>query len=345
MELASSICLSDGEALVTAITKGGGEKTLKGSDLFRFGLPKADGRTKMVQTDFSSWRRESIQEYSFAVARPIEVNESHAVWSFLADGYRFVVPALALMRCLVAGEARILPKLFRPQSLDDVYDFSDAKQVTNFRLAPRPTQTSELRSLLSWLACFPSARRLWASAYLSAMNERLDLELPNARVTFTVWEHGSSPGRNCYVAGLRLEIIQPLESPFDFASDHLREIRPCTGKPLPPTKPQAKPAHEAETNQAAFEVSDKQWSIAEPILGRAKGPQMDLRVRLNCVMRKLLGQETWAEVGLPYKIKANNLIASFTAWRSDGRWEKLKAAIPELNELLVRNSPSGRQQD
>ncbi|MBN8503352.1 MAG: hypothetical protein J0L58_02675 [Burkholderiales bacterium] len=292
-----------------------------------------------IKSDLSTWKAVNFDEYAFGVERGADQTTlAHDAWTFVHKDRRYVVPALVLMRAIVQNDADLLKKLFQAQSLEDICCpvTSDVKSVERIVVSSRLKRASKrktpgLSALLSWLYSFPSARRCWASAYLSAKQGRIGLTLPAAALTFSLYGAHFRTSGNVYVTQLSLVDVEANEEPLPFASEHPRQIsvRQISSK--------SEEEWEAQLALASkLEISEDIWQAVEPILARSKGrgPKADNRKRLGCVLQVISAGSTWSEAARIHKCSVGTAADALSRWKQDGRWSEVTRALTQFGISL-----------
>lgn len=337
MNLATSIRIEDGDVVATAIDGQGSTLALSPEELAIHGLPTGKEESYLVRTDLSTWLPASFDEYAFAALRPA-IAAQHQAWSFVHGRRRYVVPALALIRSLVKTEAGLFPKLFQPQSLDDICSPTSgpngATVVVHARLrsSQQRTQNSVVVPL-SWLYSFPSARQAWSSVYQNAKQGRIGLSLPSAILTFNVHSMRQAGSANVYVTRLSLQAIEPQEEPLPFARGHERRLRVSGHSEEPRLSPASGPSAAVESlRPQRYEVADDVWDAVEPILRGGRGRKTDNRRKLNTILQVTQTETTWEMAAVMHHLPKTNASTALNRWQRDGRWDRVMETLTRLGE-------------
>lgn len=339
MDIATGIDYSAATPIARCIGASGQETSLRIDELGRSGLPRTTGTFRRIKTDLRSWKPCSFDEYAYAIGRPVANDWQHAIWSFVDGNGRFLVPALALLRGLAKPNKRLLPFIFRPQSLDDICVLNSnasGPSVSVLDALPKLHKRNydNLEQRLLWLTCYPSARRAWASVYHSATQGRIDISLPSAlieaRVQFV--KHGN----NHYVTKLGLSSAEALEQPFPFAqgapsrftffSDRIRDttsLRNTPGRSKKLTLSMNIPRHPS----GMLEVSDEEWSLIDGILARPNWMAQNQRDSLDAILGKLANSIPWADVKRQGSDAQAHVAVMFQRWKKSGKWDKILAVL------------------
>lgn len=338
MELVTGIDWDSGSPRARCHGVKGTAVSISVGDMVTRGLPPSQMQSsyaRRVTTDLRRWRPVSFNEYAFAFNRPLLDEPAHAAWSFVDGSTRLVVPALALLRALVRPSKALFPYLFRPQSLDDVCGYtSEADMGGRVRVLapgdPRVMRSPEVVESLSWMYCFPSARRAWGSVYQSAKQGMLNFALPEAVLTLNV--RSVRLGANAYVTSLNAVELIAQEEPLPFAQGHPRTIHASafakggqgrvadTGKQrkgLPPFQ----------------HLTDQEWHEIGPLLQSGKGlrPE-DQRSLLDAILWKFAESVRWEDVKLRLGTSLAKAPTTYSRWKADGRWDAVVTRLSELRQ-------------
>ena len=350
MELVTGIEWEDNRAIATGLGPRHAPIQLEIGNLGSIGLPGDRGERRLLDTDFQDWLPAQFAEYAFAIGRPISKEQGHSAWAFHNGSSRYVVPALALMRALFRPHKTMLPRLFRPQSLEDVCTFTERGDGASVAVLPglgnarRYRERSSVLALLSWFYFFPSARRSWSSVYAEACKGALGMSLPLASSSLVL--NGVPMGNNFYVTRINVMSLCPKEEPFEFASK-------CTVAPIDLYATNHKSgkasksalAHERTLGlrQGEAAVSDVEWNVVREILdsNRLRGRRSSDNTRgvLDGILQKLCFGTPWMDTTYPSGITHSAASTALHRWRGDGRWEQVFAVLSEMRRPESSISP------
>jgi hypothetical protein len=335
MELITGIDWREGKTVALATVCWNKTSDVELSELASRGLPDSDALLRRYILDLRKFRCASFEEYAFVFNRPTLEKYRHSTWSVLCGRTRLVIPALALLRAFIRPGQVLFPKLFKPQSLDDVCEFSknDNEYFVQslIRLGDiRNTHNKTFMGPLSWFYCFPSARRAWASVYQSAKKGRLHFELPKA--TMTVSLRGMRVGATIYVTQLGLIGIEAHEDPLEFAMGHSLFIEAS------PTRSKAY-MRNAQDEPVAIEfqeLSDAEWDSIGPLLIREnRVPHIDYRPLLNCVLQKLSTTVSWQTAAELNNVTVTQAATVLSRWQADKRLDRVVERLSEIRYGVV----------
>lgn len=290
------------------------------------GLPRVPRkRSFSVRTRFADWVAADATKYFGDSGDKDPVR--HRVWSFnrqtKSGEVEVLVPALALMRALLRPHTYVLARMFQPHALDLVCLFIDG--------APRPTKpwprartSSESQPFvgaMTWMHCFPSARRAANSIYDRAKDGWLDLELPQATVELYV--SGVARGQTFLATQLAFSTIEATEESFPFASSTARhfDLRPDTGpsQSLPKLRLQA----------GDYRMSDPEWCLVAPLVAGPHARRHAPRDVLNAILSVMCGVAPSLSSQLDdsnvRRVYANQL----TYWRGNGKLREVTAILEQ----------------
>lgn len=335
MELVTGIQMDGGVVLARGIGSHGREFSMPVSQLASRGLPRLRGHLRNVTTNLQEWKRCSFDEYAFAVGRPLASEPHQGAWSFVDGTERFVVPALALLRGLVRPGTTLFPRLFRPQSLEDLCSVSNDGGTLNVHLRrecgdQRVRSSVETPLRMSWLYCFPSARQAWASVYNEACRGWLDMLLPKARVTFGTYSLRA--GRNAYVTRINPLTVDASEEPFPFAQGHPLSFSLVAQAKRGDKRSLQHPVKaEVPLRAGAVLVSDSEWETLRPIIENKRNSE-NSRAILDGMLLKLHSGATWELNAYPSGASRTATIAAYYRWNADGRFERVLSALRQLRQ-------------
>lgn len=326
MELVSRIEIENGRISALAVNKNGELRSFEPSEFVTRGLPKKSGvagHSIDVRTSFKDWEPCSLHDYARAFELPSTTVGNHSAWKFGEEGGTYVVPALTLIRTLVGRRKRLYSHLFKPQSLDDVCSWDDKNaevSVPSERIhCPIGRDGSHLRyaEMLTWMFCFPSARRAWASVYQAALNGRLHMYLP--RATADLQLKCRVDGDTSYVFDLKFIASQPEEEPFEFAARCKRNFGAMNR--FRPT-----------TIEHYKTVTDSQWAAVAPILVDTRYPASQPRTDFDTMLLKQREQLSWPEAAKALNTNPSRVASLHLSWTGSG---KLQRAVQRLAELAT----------
>lgn len=156
---------------------------------------------------------------------------AQAFYALALDGEEIVMPAATLMCAMFRPFHGICRYLFAPQGLDSlcIPQGNDPHPEMLFFQCPRaatgiqPDKAQGILNSLSWMYCFPSARRMTCSALEHAMQGRLDLELPIGDLELC-GNAGRLPSGRLLVLEVRIRLLETNEQPFDAFSRHAQVV-------------------------------------------------------------------------------------------------------------------------
>lgn len=311
------------------------------SELGARGLPTPDcTKRRVVVTDFATWHQAFSAEYQGAFGITA-VSDGHQVFEFTANGRRYVVPALALMRGLFRPNRHVLAEMFKPQGLERVcYPIlaGDFVSVAPIKRADSFSLLSILQPL-AWMYSFPSARQMCGSVHELMVGLQIGLSLPIGKARMAL--HYIESGTNNYVTSLTLVTFDSGEDPYEFAANQPRHIdfheglaaasgrvhRQCVVDDSIPRHP-----------DGSTDISNAEWLVLEPLFAsRRTNAKHHPRMLLDSILAKLIGGTAWRKAS--YK---EGTWVNASAWlqqlQKSGQWavivETLKALRVEENEYI-----------
>lgn len=304
-------------------------------DLKDRGAP--DGGCKIrraFETNLQDWTRVPAARYlaAFDGLAPA-ASEQHAVFSLRCGRSDFLVPALVLLRGLFPLVPQALAYAFTPRPLEALcipltrcghwsVAMPDMKGWYNARFR-RPSVEA-----LTWTSLFPSARRAWHSVHKAALQGRMDLQLPLARLR--VVAYGLRAGDTVHVTRLVVNALVAQEEPMAFAAGACRSFVLMTNSE--PIEPGVNAYFESHEEHAARRLclSDQEWAQLEPYCER----QVPVRGRAvrhaprdvaDGLAIRALTALPWAEIPVP--VAGDALATHAQRWRANGQWEQLMAVL------------------
>lgn len=204
-------------------------------------------------------------------------------------GQQVIVPAQELICLLLTGNEKLRPLLFTPTAPES---FLESDPLHRVKLVPalKRRGTSHGMSLLRWITSYPSARRAWASVYAHALDGRLGLHLPNARME--VRFRGVTHGPHVLTVDCALAALEPTEAPF-VPDSH--GPAPWTFKTRAEERFRRVPLlHRAD---GSLQLSDEEWAEINDILGEDLVSAVEnTRVALNALVYAHASGTSWSHV-------------------------------------------------
>lgn len=292
-----------------------------------------------VRTEFAAWRSVKDGEFLAALGFPEGTGSKHEIYEFQAAGKTFQVPALVLMKGLFRPFRGLGPLLFRPQSLENtVFPVGNgADPAVEFFCEPRatfrmnPSRSSRgILAALSWMYCFPSARRMWDSVMVKARHGVLGLRLPEGTASLVL--HAFNHGDKWLVTDITVVTVATSEPPFEFAAGHATLIEFHYGSRLlsnggkPPRQIPDLPGRNGE-----WGLSDSEWAVVEPLLTKQVTVRHTLRAIVDCILEKFGQGVAWSKLAVG---SANRpaVVATYQRMLKDGRWAVLLDALKQLRQ-------------
>ncbi len=294
-------------------------------------------------TSFADWRELSTAEtddLAKELGFPTGCN-GQTFYEFKVEGERYIIPAGVLMCAMFRPFHGIAKYLFAPQGLDNLcipYGNCEQPELLFF-VGVRGTtgiQTKKAQGILnslSWIHCFPSARKMWCSVLEQTSQARLNLRLPSGAIQFTgsgrLLKHEA-----ILISEFRIKLLKTQELPFESYSRHTSviEFERIAQKPEKPKQGcELKKDSSIPVRESNWEVTDDEWLALENILVIRRNYATTERARrfLNLILHKLSQGLSWADVtDSPLEVRECSMC--LFRIKADGRWEKI---IAKLNEL------------
>jgi hypothetical protein len=317
-----------------------GVRMAKLSALVSGGLPSVRTHRMVIQQEIETWRVTSSSDYLvvFGINECAPQPNLHTVYETWAKDTRVLVPALVLMRAFFRPAKYLLPEMFLPQALDRVrfLDLSTpVPRVEFLRTTWRNLgdKYGDVSTPIAWMSSFPSAIAFAASVHEYAMEGRLAVKLPNARVKLAF--HGQLERSTLFATNAELLEILATERPLDWAATHPRLVfRRATH--VPTAQSQVLRVTLPRRPDGAVDVSDDEWRLIEPLLCQPerarRSRQHHPRQLFDGVLRKLVLGTAWRNT--PYVVgSATNALFAYRQWNRSGA---LQAALFVLRRCRMR---------
>ena len=194
----------------------------------------------------------------------------------------------------------------------------------------QPHNGQGILNSLSWMYCFPSARKMWSSVLIHARSGLLNLDLPRGELTFI--GRGVPVGGQVLVTELTLQLLKTGEPPFVSFDNHVRTVlfqrsrdkasfRKGTGRRT--TK-----ATDLPSRDGVYALSNDEWDNLRESMCRPSTIQRqhDTRDLIDGALEKLGRGLTWANAPAP-KNGAVMVKSTYRRMKEDGRWDLLMASL------------------
>lgn len=323
----------NGQFYLSSIERNGVKSANRIDELPRINAIQKPNRVS-IQTDFSNWKISSAKYYLEKSGFDPVVDEGHRVFSFEYQGLIYLVPAFVLMKAFFRPCKKAFKFLFKPNGLEHFcVPKVDVPTKIDFisHNYQRHSSTGFIEPL-SWMWCFPSAKRLWDSVYSFAQSGFLSLELPIGTANGVF--HGRKVGNAFVVTRVHLLKINTTESPYPFAAEHSALIH-FHDKVALIWNREISQSNIKCNEHGTFNLTDDEWYCVQGLINykpRAKNkPQHALHMRslLNAILEKTGNKIAWVNAQFP---NGNTNLAKyhFREWNKDGRWN---AVVDYLNSV------------
>lgn len=307
-------------------------------------LSSAPGHAKLRgRTSFSDWRRLTETELR-ALSEELGFSGSvprQTFYAFELDGQRNIIAAGVLMCAMFRPLHGISRYVFAPQGLDNLcqpYGNREKPDVLFF-INPRTTtgmqadKAEGIVNSLSWMHCFPSARRMWSSAFDHARTRQVNLTLPTADIHYYGSGNGLRSGA-VLIQEFHIRLLETDEEPFEQFSRHTKVIEferilhklDTSRQKRTGTKDASIPLRHGD-----WSITDSEWSILRDDIfrKRSRGTEANIRRILDLQLEKLSQGLSWSAVATD---PSEQCVCRryLTRMRADGRWEFLIAKLTEL---------------
>jgi hypothetical protein len=296
------------------------------------GVPMGSLEADTISTSFDTWRLLSAEEArSYPSAFGIQADmATHQIFEFSKGCYRYRIPAIVLVRALLKNRASLMTAIYRPQGLEraitPLFEGERLESCVN-------SESSRLgvnNDFLLWLYGYPSARKMFHSAYEHLMHGRIGLTLPQGTVIARSTFFAESPVHEVrYVTELKIGYLKTAELPLEFLARKLPAIHfhgAIGGK--------RQNVYDDECSFGADGrggLSDVEWSEIQPLIAGIPSCR-DSRALLDGILYKLGTGLIWRTCPFPDG-----------AWRYAAEFYRLlNRRWPEIMKVLWQHRTSGR---
>jgi len=331
VELVVGVGFEGKELCAYAVNREGEGTHFPVADLYRRGLDNTTRKSmSRITTNFCEWSladpREYLHEVGFSASASMAINQHF--FEFQADGTRFVVPALLLMREIFRPAKFLLPMMFRPHALEQLSKaevLASGETVftaeASWATPGRVKSYSDWGETMNWMNIHPSAKEMASSVHRYALSGFVGLELPMA--TAQVVCRGIRIKKKMFVTSLTLTTLAPLDFP---------ESR--FAKALPLLHMHAGTLGKGETRvtstanfvvpvrmDGTVELTDYEWELVEPVLMSNRKCNQPFtrspRDLLDGILGKLASGKPWRTA--PYKVGTyQNAVTACRDWTRRG---------------------------
>lgn len=270
-----------------------------------------------------------------------------------ADGQQtFLIPIGVLMCALFRPFPGMSRYLLAPQGLDNLIlpfdiDNSSKPEIRFYESARghtglQPDKAEGILNSLSWLYCFPSARRAWNSVLEYARQGRLDMRLPIGSLSF--YGRGISFGNQFLITELTIKLLETTEEPYPAYSQHTKliefqRILHAEHRVTPLTKKENNLPRRPDKD--CYSLSDDEWQSLQPLLEKPSQipRQFSLRTVISSILHKLGHGMPWSEVPeLPFSTSL--LPRTYSRMQKDGRWQILMSHLQASRLCKYQTAPN-----
>lgn len=279
------------------------------------------------ETDLGSWRPVAANEWlaGLGVNAPSE-GIDHLVWRGMLGSTEVVVPAIALMQALLRPMTYVLVNMFAPQALDGICKVVEGKPVPNvsWRGVREKVDTAAFIGPMTWMHCFPAARRMAASIYEYACQGVLGWNLAPARLVASM--HGRRRGDVLYVTKVFVSEIQTDETPFEFATGIGERFATRSWEQLWPE------ARQMPLRDGSHSLSDDEWAEVEQLIPHrvSKTRKYSHRAVIDEILLNLCPGSTTGTSG---QVPRQSVRGYRQVWRARGQWDAVEAKIREMRRV------------
>jgi transposase len=258
--------------------------------------------------------------------------DGQAVFRLVEGDRQYLIPASVFIAGMMKPIQHIQKFLFKPQGLESFCTplLEDGTPKVGIHLPcravfGRATTFAGLAPTYSWIHCFPSANAMWASVYQAACDGRLDVALPNARITMRV--HGVKSDNFHLVTEMSITKLEALEQPFEFATNHTRHIVMHESAGLD-WQTLNHPKNTLPAREKEWRLSESEWQAISLLLLRRGSAKYDLREIVDLILVKFGTGCPWRKLefgNLNFSIVQN----TYHTLQKNGNWQKIEKTLTE----------------
>jgi len=319
------------------IDKDGTRQSHPLSEIGSFLKDDASRHKNKFDTSFQDWQLASVADYLHGFGICVSVREHHRVFKIQCEQMTYFIPAGVLFKAIFRPLNLTVTHIFRPQSLEQVCIPTLKGAGVHFvmsGLRGRNQSCLSLQQPLSWMWCFPSAKRMWNSVYDYACQGQFACDLPLGKARLVV--KGRKKKQNFFVTEMTLLQVTPDEEPFEFAFGHPTAIvfhESVSFRTKQLSDFVAQPDKTLETINGRWEMTDEEWRAIYPMFsaqetrGRSKRKH-DLRTLIDGIIAKLGTGVPWTK----FVFKTGtwfNASKLYGECKKDGRWEKIQIILAQ----------------
>lgn len=286
-----------------------------------------------ITTDCTKWSREEAKPFwQYIGIESSKPKLGQAVFQLIEGDKHYLIPVSVFITAVMRPIQHIHKFLFKPQGLDSfstpLLDSNTPKigiHLPSYSVFGYRTVPSGLMATYSWIHCFPSANAMWASVYQAACDGRLDVALPNARMTMRVQSIKSDNFH--LVTELCITKLVALEQPFGFASNHTRHIVMHESAGLD-WQALNHPKNTLPAREKEWRLSESEWHAISSLFPRRGSAKYDLREIVDLILVKFGTGCPWRKLefgNLNFSIVQN----TYHTLQKNGNWQKIEKTLTE----------------
>lgn len=294
--------------------------------------PKRRVRGRLSFNDLRRLNKDEVADLSLELGIA-STKAAQAFFALSMDGKSIVMPAATLMCAMFRPFHGISRYLFAPQGLDslcipqgnvpnpEVLFFRSPRAATGMQA----DKAQGILNSLSWMYCFPSARRMSCSVMEHAVNGRLDLELPVGDMEL----FGNAqllPSGRLLIFELRIRLLKTSEQPFDAFSRHAQviEFERYLHKLTQPVKRRPPKDESIPLRAGDWCLTDEEWQALQDIVVRKQRKSFVsvARATVDCMLHKTSLGLSWSEVTTDPK-NQYRCGRTLRRMKADGRWDEV----------------------
>ena len=303
----------------------------------RTGYKMAD----IARLNLAILQREDATRYLEGLGMQSVAPSGHDVFSFQHGDDCVLVPAATLMTGLIGRLSAVGERLLEGASLPRVAIPTVVDGTLRIRFARKIRMTAgadaeTIQRRFAWLTSYPSARRMWSSVHVHAMQGRLNLTLPLAHVDVAIAGHRL--GNLVLVTRFNVKTVYPDEAPLPFAVPYIQppfDILEDNGGTArlqrywksATTNAAITKEYDIPVGSAGYATTEEEWlAVIRAMKDAGYIVKPRSKSHIDAALEKFGNGRTWASMGGSPAVRQ----ATHRRWVSEGRWAALKTILHQL---------------
>jgi len=294
-----------------------------------------------ITTNFCAWtsisngfRNQSLEVLGFNFE-----DFNHQFYSFTQFGIEYVVPAFALIKSLIHPRRTLLPKVFKPNFIEDIVCIENVegknkislqRDILNLKIT-RPV--AYIHRLYSWFATHGSATAMINSIHRNARSGRIGIDLPKAIIQAKF--KGTQISGVFLVNEIVLNQVEPCEEPDVHLSDFKKVVN-LKGIKVNSEHMQFSPLDSLEIplrTNGGSSITCEEWEIVKKTLSLSdnylKRFKYCPRLQLSAILNKLHSNLSWRTTDFG-ESDWRTAATLYRSLKTTGKFEKIINILREL---------------